>query len=75
MNRPQDKFKSENKTVIAQLLGLPVAVNAEELDQLMTAEQRNKAVDTVYDIVKKEYDVNKSVQQMKGLIDEIEFNG
>jgi hypothetical protein len=71
MNRPQDRFKSENKTVIAQLLGLPVAINAEELDGLMTAEARTKQVDTVYDIVRKEYDVKKSVQQMKGLINEI----
>lgn len=69
MNRPQDRFKSENKTVIAQLLGLPVAINAEELDELMTAEARNKAIDTVYDILREEYDVKKSVHQMKGLID------
>lgn len=71
MNRPQDRFKSENKTVIAQLLGLPVATTADELDKFMTAEQRNKAVDTVYDIVRKEYDVNKSIKEYKDLIDEI----
>lgn len=71
MNRPQDRFKSENKTVIAQLLGLPVATTADELDEFMTAEQRNKAVDTVYDIVRKEYDVNKSIKEYKDLIDEI----
>ena len=72
MNRPQDKFKSENKTVIAQLLGLPVAVNAEELDELMTAEQRNSNIDTIYDKLKQDYDVKKSVEQMKGLIDGIQ---
>jgi len=72
MTRPRDRFKSENKTVIAQLLGLPVATNADQLDELMTADQRNKAVDTVYDIIRKEYDVKKSVQQMKGLIDELQ---
>lgn len=71
MNRPQDRFKSENKTVIAQLLGLPVATTANELDEFMTAEQRNKAVDTVYDIVRKEYDVKLSIKQYKDLIDEI----
>lgn len=71
MNRPQDRFKSENKTVIAQLLGLPVATTADELDKFMTAEARTKYIDTVYDILREEYDVKKSVQQMKGLIDEI----
>lgn len=71
MNRPQDKFKSENKTVIAQLLGLPVAVNAEELDQLMTAEQRNLNINAMYDKLKQDYDVNKSIKEYKDLIDEI----
>lgn len=74
MTRPQDRFKSENKTVIAQLLGLPVATTAEELDDLMTAEQRNKAVDTVYDTIRKEYDVKLSIKQYKDLIDEIKSN-
>lgn len=74
MNRPQDKFKSENKTIIAQLLGLPVATTADELDEFMTAEQRNKAVDTVYDTIRKEYDVKLSIKQYKDLIDEIKSN-
>jgi hypothetical protein len=69
--RPWDKFKSENKTIIAQLLGLPVAKDADQLDKLMTAEQRNKAIDTVYDKLKAEYDCQKSVQKYKELIDEI----
>lgn len=72
--RPKDRFKSENKTVIAQLLGLPIASTADELDQLMNAEQRNKAVDTVYDIVRKEYDCQLSVKEYKDLIDEIKSN-
>jgi hypothetical protein len=71
MNRPQDRFKSENKTVIAQLLGLPVATTADELDKFMTAEARTKAVDTVYDTIRKAYDVKLSIKQYKDLIDEI----
>lgn len=74
MNRPQDRFKSENKTVIAQLLGLPVATTADELDKFMTAEARTKAVDTVYDTIRKEYDVKLSIKQYKDLIDEIKSN-
>ena len=71
MNRPQDRFKSENKTVIAQLLGLPVATTADELDKFMTAEARTKYIDTVYDILREEYDVNKSIKEYKDLIYEI----
>lgn len=71
MNRPQDRFKSENKTVIAQLLGLPVAVNAEELDELMAAEARNSNIDTIYDKLRVDYDCKKSILQYKELIREI----
>lgn len=71
MNRPQDRFKSENKTVIAQLLGLPVAVDADELDKLMDASSRNLAVNTVYDKLKQDYDCRLSVKEYKELIDEI----
>lgn len=71
LTRPKDKYKSENKTVIAQLLGLPVAVNAEELDQLMTADQRNLNINAMYDKLKQDYDVNKSIKEYKDLIDEI----
>lgn len=71
MNRPQDRFKSENKTVIAQLLGLPVAIDANELDKLMDASARNLAVNTIYDKLKQEYDCRLSVKEYKELIDEV----
>lgn len=74
LNRPQDRFKSENKTVIAQLLGLPVAVNADELDKFMEADDRNGHIDTIYDQLKIEYNCKKSVSQYKQLIDELELN-
>lgn len=69
--RPLDIFKSENKTVQAQLLGLPVVTNAEELDALMEPEARNKHIDTIYDKLKQDYDCRKSVEEYKELIDEI----
>lgn len=69
--RPFEKFKSENKTVIAQLLGLPVAKDAAELDKLLEAEDRNLAIDTIYDKLKQEYDCRLSVKEYKELIDEI----
>lgn len=75
MTRPQDRFKSENKTVIAQLLGLPVATTADELDELVTPEQRNSYIDTVYDDLKVAYDCNKSVSEYKQLISELKQDG
>lgn len=69
--RPLDIFKSENKTVISQLLGVPVVNDAEQLDGLMEAESRNKHIEAIYDKLKQEYDVNKSVSEYKELIKEI----
>ena len=69
--RHEDRWKSENKTVIAQLCGLPVCQTAEQIDKLIQAEDRQKHIDPIYDIVKVEYDCRKSVQEYKDLIDEI----
>lgn len=74
MTRPQDRFKSENKTVIANLLGLPVVTTAEELDKFMDADTRNRHIDTIYDKLKQEYDCRLSVEEYKGLIDEVKTN-
>lgn len=72
--RPFERFKSENKTVIAQLLGLPVAKDAEELDKLMDAEARTTAIDTIYDKIRAEYDCRLSVKEYKELIKSIKNN-
>ncbi len=68
--RPFDMFKSENKTVQAQLLGIPVARNAEELESLMTAEARNSNINAIYGKLKQEYDVRRSVEQYKEIIND-----
>lgn len=70
-NRPQDRYKSENKTVIAQLCGLPVVTTADELDALKTSEARSKAVDKSYNTVKEEYNCIRSINEYKRLIKEI----
>lgn len=70
-NRPFDVFKSENKTVIAELCGIPVATNAEELDALMTAKARNEHIKQNYDKLKHEYDCKRSVEEYKTIISEI----
>lgn len=69
--RPEDRYKSENRTVIAQLCGLPVAQDADDLDRLASADGRNQALDTIYDNLRIDYDVSKSVSDYKELIDEI----
>lgn len=70
-NRPMDKYKSENRTVIAQLCGVPVVTTAEKLDELMEAEARNKHIDLLYNKLRLEYDVSESVKGYQELIDEI----
>lgn len=67
-NRPEDRFKSNNKTIKAQLAGLPVATNSDELEALITGQDRQKHIDEIYATIKEEYDVRKSVEQYKDLI-------
>ena len=69
--RPFEKFKSENKTVISQLLCVPVAKDAEELDKLLDADSRNMYINTVYDKLREEYNCEKSVKEYQELIAEI----
>lgn len=69
--RPLDKYKSENKTVIAKLLGVPIAKTADDLETLMSATARNEVISQEYDKLKKEYDCRLSVEEYKALIDEI----
>lgn len=69
--RPVDVFKSNNKTIKANLAGLPVANTIELLEKYLDPVERKKWFDTTYDNIKKEYDVQKSVEQMKELINEL----
>lgn len=69
--RPFDSFKSENKTIIAELLGVPVATNAEELDALLEADARNEYISQKYDKLKQEYDCRKSIEEYQNIISEI----
>jgi FMN phosphatase YigB (HAD superfamily) len=73
-HRPQDKFKSENKAILAQLLGVPVVTNLEELEQFSTAEARNEHINAIYDKLKLEYDCKQSIREYKDFIDEIKRN-
>ena len=69
--RPIDIFKSNNKTIKANLAGLPVAKTPEEVRAYMEAGARREWFDTDYGITRLEYDVKNSVVEMKRIIDEI----
>lgn len=69
--RPEDKYKSENKTVIAQLCGLPVVTDAEGLEAMQTSEARNESIKTIYDTIRQEYDVLRSIEEYKEFIEEL----
>lgn len=69
--RPVDRFKSDNKTTISRLLGVPVVQTAEELDTLMEAEARNTYVKRWYERTRNVYNVASSIIEYKELIKEL----
>lgn len=73
-NRPVDVFKSNNKTVKANLAGLPVATTAEEVEFYMEAANRQKWFADNYQQTRQEYDVRRSVEEYQALISEIMRN-
>lgn len=64
-------YKSNNKTTMAWSLGLPVAHTDKELDELMTEEDRIKESYDRLKEVEDNYNVEKSVIELKELINEI----
>ncbi len=66
--RPQDRFKSNNKTIKAILAGLPVAKTKEEIESFIQPEAREKYMEKEYNRTKKDYDCSESVRQYKDLI-------
>ena len=72
--RPENgrsKFKSENKETLANALGLPVAKTADDVRRFMDPEERKKEMAEKYPFVMAEYDVKKSVEEMKKVIESI----
>lgn len=70
-NRPEDRFKSNNKTTKAWLAGLPVVKTAEDVESLMDEKARQAEATLCYNKAIKEYDCRESVKEMKELIDEL----
>lgn len=69
--RPEDRFKSNNKTIKANLAGLPVATDKEEVLEFMEAGNRTKWLQDNYAKIVTEYDVRNSVEQYQNLIKEL----
>lgn len=65
------KYKSDNKTVQAWALGIPVAHIDRDLDLFKTAEARNEEAKKRYEAVREDRDVKKSVVDLTELINEI----
>lgn len=73
--RPEDYFKSTNKTIKANLAGLPVAKDADEARYYMESDNRRKWFTENYATIKEEYDIRKSVEQYKDIISRIKGIG
>lgn len=68
------KFKSNNKTLTAWALGMPVISEPDDLDRLMDAESRNAEQSEKLAEIRQNWDVKQSVEEYKLLIDLIKEN-
>jgi hypothetical protein len=67
-NHPSRQYKSNNKTVEAWLCGLPVAQYKDDLERLMDSKARNDEVRKQRKFAIDNYDIRKSVEEYKELI-------
>lgn len=65
------KYKSDNKTVIAWALGLPVAQDSEDLELFVEEVERQRESEKRLIEVKEQYDSKLSVQEYKKVIQDI----
>lgn len=66
------KYKSNNKTILAWALGLPVAHDDVELKRFMDPNERQSEAAVRLEELRKDYDINKSVAEFKELIKTLE---
>lgn len=70
-NRPRDRFKSNNKTTLCYLAGVPVAIDGDSLRFYLSADNRNKVINQNYQLAVKGYNVKQSVDEYRQLIREL----
>lgn len=66
------KFKSNNKTLTAYALGVPVVKEPQDLDMFMSADARNHEAAMREVEVREEWDVKQSVKEYKALIKQLQ---
>jgi len=65
------KYKSNNKTITALALGVPVVETPKDIERFLDPDERNKEINDKTENIRKEYDVKNSIKQYNDLIDEI----
>jgi hypothetical protein len=65
------RFKSDNKTVLAWALGLPVARDGVELSRLLAEDDRRRESERRYQMIRDTRDVRRTVDELRALIDEL----
>jgi hypothetical protein len=68
------KYKSNNKSLISWLLGLPVAETPEELLILMDYKERLQQVERMRPVVCRDYNINQSAEEYRNIIKAIKLN-
>jgi len=68
------KYKSNNKTLTAWALGMPVAHNVNELKKYMEEEARVQEAEKRLKEIKEKWDAKQSVEEFRKIIDEIKEN-
>jgi hypothetical protein len=63
------KYKSNNKTILSYLLGLPVAKTAQEFDNLLNGEKRKEEADKKYRMAVKHFDSRISAKELQSIVD------
>lgn len=64
----EPRFKSNNKTLIAWALGMPVAQSADDMDRFLDPKERQKESDLRQIEINRDYDIHLSINQYKDLI-------
>lgn len=65
------KYKSNNKDVIAWRLGMPVAQTPADLERLLTPDNRNNEINEKIPLVENEYNITRSANQYREIINQI----
>ncbi|MCK5492517.1 MAG: hypothetical protein KAJ14_05340, partial [Candidatus Omnitrophica bacterium] len=69
--RPRGRFKSKNKPYTAWSLGMPVATNPQEVKRFLDPKEREKEAQFRLAEIREKFDVKKSVEEFKQLIEQI----